>query len=100
MGYEIIDAVCSGDVAKVVELLNRGADVNASDSRDRTPLHFAAFKRYAEIASLLLKHGADVNARDDAGDTPLHYAARSGCPSLVKLLLKYGGDRARQKKDL
>ena len=87
MSYQLIEAVSSGAIEKVVELLNKGAEVNASETRSCSPLHFAAIEGYAEIASLLLKHGANVNAQDNTGLRPLHYAAWYGYTEVVKLLL-------------
>jgi ankyrin repeat protein len=87
MSDELIIAVTSGDIKKVVELLSSGADVNVSDTYNRTPLHFAALNGDAELASLLLKHGANVNAQHDTGLTPLHYAAWYGYTEVAKLLL-------------
>jgi ankyrin repeat protein len=87
MSDELIIAVSSGDIKKVVELLSSGADVNVTNKNNETPLHLAAWKGYAEIASLLLKHGANVNAQENTGLRPLHYAAWYGYTEVVKLLL-------------
>ena len=39
---EFFEAVIDGDAARVRELLRKGADVNARDKDDATPLHHAA----------------------------------------------------------
>ncbi len=52
-------------------LLAHGADVNARDKFENTPLHWAAVYNGLEAAKALLTHGADVNARNQWGDTPL-----------------------------
>jgi len=54
--------------------LAAGADVNAKNRAENTPLHYAAVEGRKEIAELLIAKGADVNARDKYGGTPLHYA--------------------------
>jgi ankyrin repeat protein len=41
------------------KLISRGVDVNASDSRERTPLALATAGEQYEIAELLLENGAD-----------------------------------------
>jgi energy-coupling factor transporter ATP-binding protein EcfA2 len=92
MSDELIMAVSNGDIKKVVELLSSGADVNVTNKNNETPLHLAAWKGYAEIASLLLKHGANVNAQNYVADTPLHMAAWYGRAQVAKLLLDYGAD--------
>ena len=89
MSDELIVAVSSGAIEKVVELLNKGAEVNASDTRSCTPLHFAAIEGYAEIASLLLKYGANVKAQDDVGETPLHSEAEWGRTKVAMVLREH-----------
>eukprot|EP00054_Salpingoeca_dolichothecata_P001769 m.20570 g.20570 ORF g.20570 m.20570 type:complete len:605 (+) comp12508_c0_seq1:199-2013(+) len=50
-------------------LLELGADVNSTNSRGFTPLHFAVS---LDIAEALLSAGAKVNAVSKPGDTPLY----------------------------
>ena len=63
-----------GDLMAVQYLIKVGAQLEAEDIGQRTPLHFA--KTY-EIAAFLIQNGAQVNAIDRDGGTPLHEAKTS-----------------------
>uniref|UniRef100_A0A3B5A792 Ankyrin repeat domain 28 n=1 Tax=Stegastes partitus TaxID=144197 RepID=A0A3B5A792_9TELE len=63
------------------------AIVNAKDSKNRTPLHAAAFTDHVECLQLLLSHNAQVNSVDAAGKTPLMMAAENGQTNAVELLV-------------
>ena len=78
---------------KIAELLiAEGADVNAKDEDETTPLHYAAHRDRKEIAELLIAKGADVNAKDEDGVTPQHLAAELGHKEIVELLIAEGAD--------
>lgn len=62
-------AAFRGNTAAVINLLERGADVNARDKDGDTALMFAAYKGHALIVSLLLQYGANVYARARNGWT-------------------------------
>ena len=81
--------------ASLIELvLSRGADVNALDSRNATPLHYGArHNSFSEVIYVLLKSGADVHARTArTGHSPLHWAARNANAEITKLLVEHGAD--------
>ncbi len=88
------------DNKEIVELLiNHGADVNAKDDDDRTPLHNAVWAENKEIVELLINHDADVNAKDDRDYTPLHSAVSRENKEVLKLLINHGADvNAKNKK--
>jgi tankyrase len=59
-------------------LLDHGADPNARQQQDYTPLHGAASRGDVEMAKLLLAHGADRNARASDGMTAADVARKHG----------------------
>lgn len=79
----------------VRKLVRAGADVNAVAASDRcsehlgaTPLHVAASRGAAHVASALLDGGADIEAKDADGRTPLDIAAARGQVGFLNVLLR------------
>jgi len=79
-------------------LLESGADVNAKNATDTTPLMAAVNLHPAEVISVLLENGADVNARHKDGTTILMMAASRASreanpnPEVIIMLVKNGAD--------
>ncbi len=69
----------------VCELLDRGADINATGSKGNTPLHR---EEHVEVCMELIMRGADVNVKNDDGNSPLFYAVDSENVTKVLLLLE------------
>jgi len=61
---------CRLDVVKF--LLEHGADPDAKNNNDSSPLDQAAYYGSAKGAQLMLEHGANIHARTREGQTPLH----------------------------
>jgi hypothetical protein len=110
LNEKLLDAVEEGDIAKVQELLKKGADPNARDHGPRerwwrygkTPLCLAVEHGHSEIVKLLIEHGADVNASCyiDSFETPLHRAVVDDNIEIAKLLIQNGADvNARRSFD-
>ncbi len=67
----VIDAVKEDSIGVFNVLLKQGANLNLSDEKGRTALHYAAQKNDIFYVRNLVFAGADVTARDDNGLTPL-----------------------------
>lgn len=81
-------------------LLSEGADVNARDCMEKTPLHLAIQFNNADVVRELIYEGADVNAKDDDGKTPLDTRPTFAEAKYedIKWFLNYSG--AKSGKDL
>ena len=73
-------------------LITQGADINAKDEYERTPLHYHAQVNNVEKVALLLERGADINVKDEYDRTPLYYHAQVNNVEKVALLLEKGAD--------
>jgi len=84
---QLICSAGTGDLNRVTYLLQKGADVNATDKRGNTALIEAAFWKYPQVVKLLLDKGADVRLENKSGETALTEAVKAGHTEVVKLLL-------------
>jgi len=77
-----------------------GADVNATDRNQQTPLHLSVAKGSEAASRVLIEHRANVNAQDENGKTALHLVLEAGVEkwkdggpaALVSLLTLAGAD--------
>jgi len=69
-------------------LLQRGADVNASNKWRETPLLIAANNGHVEAVKRLLNYGADPSLCSEAGWSALTFAAHKGYDDICGLLLE------------
>jgi hypothetical protein len=84
----LIDAVKTGQPAKVEETLNAGADIHQQDEQGWMPLNWAAGKGSVEIVSLLLNRGADVFRTGRDQRTPYKIAVAAKHIEAARLLKK------------
>ena len=75
-------------------LIDAGADPNAKDNDNWTPLHSAAKNNQnPAIVQVLIDVGADIEARTEFKSTPLHHAAEYNENSdILKVLIDAGAD--------
>ncbi len=86
----LIEAARRGDIAAARELIQKGADVNATDSFGTTSLMYAAGGTSVELVRLLLDAKADIGMQESyAGRTALFLAR---LPQTVRLLIDRGAD--------
>lgn len=88
----LIIGAANGDAAGIRVLLDRGADVNATDPSGRTALIFATAADHAplDLVTLLLDRGAKLEPKTEFGLTALDYAKLHGDTPVVNLLVKAG----------
>ena len=84
-------AIREGNTSMVKSLLSSpGADVNARDERDSTPLLEAARYGHDDICRVLIASGADIKAKDKDGKTALMLAVQGDHDDVVRLLKQAG----------
>lgn len=104
---ELIRAAELGLTDACSNLIDRGADVNASNEKKRsydipskwTPLFAACVGGYHLTAKLLLDRGADTELRNENGFTPLLAAVAFGRYSSAKLLIDRGANVEAKNND-
>ena len=93
-------AVAAGNTEVTELLLNRGADIEARNTRAWAPLHIAvAAEDGMDLAELLLDWDADIEAKIDyrgSEGTPLHIATEQNKPEIATMLLDRGADAKAQ----
>jgi ankyrin repeat protein len=93
----LVEAAEAGDVARVAELLDSGAEPN--EPRSFSALQTAAACAFPEIVREMLKHRPAVNQRDNAGRTALQVIGQSAvgdkredAAEVVRLLAAAGAE--------
>lgn len=90
-----------GQTAALYHLaLKWGVDIDAPDNDGRTPIHWAAYKGFADTIRLLLVLDARYSAPDKEGCTPLHWAAIKGNGEACTVLLQGGSINVLNQKDV
>jgi ankyrin repeat protein len=94
----LLHAAQSLNAEIVSDLLNRGANIDATDRFGETALHRVADLRRTEgpkaarVVKLLIERGAPVDTRNRDGVTPLHQAVRARNLAVVEVLLDRGAN--------
>jgi ankyrin repeat protein len=106
--YLIEMSVCSNDVEIVKLLVERGAELDGTNTLHAAcgrPMNEEEKLKRVEIVKYLLEQGMDINNLEFAGDedftkqyrdrffgTTLHYAVSWGLDNIVECLLEHGAD--------
>ncbi|XP_065565858.1 serine/threonine-protein phosphatase 6 regulatory ankyrin repeat subunit A-like [Artemia franciscana] len=71
-------------------LISNGANVNALNKFNQTPLHYAAELGKVATCKFLISKGANINAFDRWNNTALHFSAQQGKVDVCRLLISHG----------
>jgi len=97
-GQDLFLAVNHHDVAGVQALLKQGADPNARNGLEFTPLDVASASHQTDVMETLLRSGARVDAPSPYG-TALTFAALGGNTEGIDLLLAKGANIDASRAD-
>jgi ankyrin repeat protein len=88
----LADVIESGRRDAAIDLIERGADVNAAQGDGTTPLHWAAYQLDADLVRALIDRGAKAATQNRYGASPLSEAVKAANAELVEMLLEAGAD--------
>jgi len=81
-------------------LVENGADVNARENNDNTPLMIASFCGHVNVVTFLIQHGADLDFQNNRGSTALHFAVTHSFSEIVHILLDHGASHLYNNRQL
>lgn len=87
---DLIRAVEDNNAYRVENLLTKGADPDARNSRSYTALMLAARHKKTRLSELLLGAGANIDLRNKYGETAMMLASYHGRMEMVKQLHQKG----------
>lgn len=73
-------------------LIEYGAEKEAKDKYEKTPLHYAAMYNNVECAKILIDADVIIDEKGEDNWTALHYASKTHSLKVAKLLLKADAD--------
>ena len=76
----------------LVELIERGCDINSVNFEEKTALHVMVERNRLECVVALLANDAEIDLKDSKGNTPLHYAIKLKLIPIVQCLVVFGCD--------
>ncbi|XP_069847847.1 ankyrin repeat domain-containing protein 26-like isoform X2 [Dipodomys merriami] len=86
-------AASAGNAARVERMLSfEQKDVNETDKKNRTALHYACAYGHPEVAKLLIEWECEIDACDSDNCTPLIKASQYQCEQCVEILLEHGAN--------
>ena len=91
---QMLQATEQKETDTVKELIKKGANINAQDSKGRTAVMIATYNNDVETAKVLIDAGADVNIQDHIKNNPFLYAGAEGHIEILKLTIEAGADPA------
>lgn len=91
-GRTLFHTLCAeGKYDEVKTLLQEDEnDLDALDSNDSAPIHYAVFCNQSRIVELLCEDGAWIQQPNSFGDTPLDLAVRHNYLECLRILLFHG----------
>lgn len=92
MHSDFLAAARKGNIDKVKDLIQRGADIDTFNEMGITALMWAAMEGRADLVKLLVNQGADVNMSTKTGNTALIWAASNNHTDIIETLLQHGAD--------
>ncbi|XP_077234001.1 putative protein S-acyltransferase 23 [Tasmannia lanceolata] len=100
-GYRTVHVAAQfGQTGFLNHIITRyGADFDPPDNDGRSPLHWAAYKGFADTVRLLLFRDAYQGTKDKEGCTPLHWAAIRGNVEACTVLVHAGTKEELMVKD-
>ncbi|AYN00399.1 ankyrin repeat domain-containing protein [Chryseobacterium sp. 3008163] len=92
LNREMLDAAAQGNLKKLEEAINKGADINVRGNGYATALMNASLSNHPEVVSFLLKKGALINAQDEVGEAALTRSVSSQNNEILNILLHAGAN--------
>ncbi|MBN1159600.1 MAG: ankyrin repeat domain-containing protein [Bacteroidales bacterium] len=92
LDFQLILASDRGDSVRVNELIDFGADVNATTYQGVTPLMYASQNGHLTVVRMLISNGADPDRQSLQGTTALISAVRAGWIETAEFLIRNGAD--------
>ena len=86
-------AIKAGVLDAVRIQIERGANVNSTDSVGLTPLMLAAIFKQPEIFQFLLESGASLNKVDSKGLSAIDHAKMSGMEQIINIVFEFQNNK-------
>lgn len=90
LSEELFQAAHLGYMPIVIDLIQRGANVNYANASRETAMHAAAARGHLQVIQYLIAHRANMNPRTVQNWIPLHHAVRFGHAHIANYLLANG----------
>ncbi len=90
---DLFVACGNGNLSQAIQALENGANINAQDSFEDTPLMKASYLRKKDIVEFLIKRGANINLKSRRdGKSALFIACEKQEWTIAEYLIKHGAD--------